>query len=92
MLRCVTENNTFILIRRLELLDIKHEKVYNIKKNCFPMASTVIALFVAVNLYVYFVSHMSHLFRDHHGERHGFIISNIIIIAAMTLAALFALL
>jgi len=55
------------------------------------MASTVIALFVAVNLYVYFVSHMTHLFRDHHGERHGFIISNIIIIAAVTLAALFAL-
>ena len=56
------------------------------------MAPAVVALFVAINLYVYFVSHMVRMMRDRHGERHGFILSNIIIVAAITFAVLMGVL
>jgi len=62
------------------------------KSILFVMAPPIIAMFVAVNLYVYFVCHMMKMMRDHHGERRSFLLSNVLIIAAIALVGLIAVL
>ncbi|HLC75240.1 MAG TPA: hypothetical protein VJH88_05315 [Candidatus Nanoarchaeia archaeon] len=54
------------------------------------MVSTIVNIFMWVNLYAFFLLSHMRMLRDYHGLRRGFVMSNIIIVAALLLVLVLA--